>query len=86
MSDTEASALSEQTEDAPARRRRQKKAPRPSFPHYGIRYSQGGGEYKSYCHRCDYESGYGTRGEGGDLSRFRRSRRGRWGTPTMMFA
>lgn len=24
--------------------------------------------------------------QGGDLSRFRRSRRGRWGTPTMMFA
>lgn len=76
MSDTEASALSEQTEDAPARR----------SPHFGIRYSQWGGEYKSYCHRCDYESGYGTRGEGGDLSRFRRSRRGQWGTPTMMFA
>lgn len=63
MSDTEASALSGQTEDAPARRRRQKKAPRPSFLHFGIRYSQWGGEYKSYCHRCDYESGYGTRGK-----------------------
>lgn len=63
MSDTEASALSEQTEDAPLVAGGRRRRPRPSFPHFGIRYSQWGGEYKSYCHRCDYESGYGTRGK-----------------------
>ena len=29
---------------------------------FGIRYSAVGGEYKSYCYQCEYESSYGTRG------------------------
>lgn len=61
---TEAEALSEQMEDsaapAPLRTRSRR---RPSFLHFGLRFSQWGREYKSYCYCCDYESGYGTRGK-----------------------
>lgn len=46
----------------PTRTRRQAKR-RPSFRHFGIRFSQWGSEYKSYCYSCEYESGYGTRGK-----------------------
>lgn len=63
VSDTEASALSEQLDDIPARRARRQRPRRPSYRHFGIRYSQWGGEYKSECYRCEYESGYGTRGK-----------------------
>lgn len=35
---------------------------RPSYRWFGIRYSQWGREYKSWCYGCDYESNYGSRG------------------------
>lgn len=60
---TEAAMLSEQLEDAPHRPRRGSRSRRPSYRYFGIRFSQWGGEYKSYCYVCDYESGYGTRGK-----------------------
>lgn len=61
-SDTEAAAISEWEEDlAPAARRTPKR--RASFRHFGIRFSQWGREYKSYCYSCGYESNYGTRGK-----------------------
>ncbi|AWY05364.1 hypothetical protein HOT42_gp13 [Microbacterium phage Metamorphoo] len=63
MSDTEAAALSEQLEDSRPPARRRSKPRRPSYRHFGIRFSQWGREYKSYCYTCEYESGYGTRGK-----------------------
>ena len=36
---------------------------RESYRYFGIRYSQWGREYKSYCYLCDHESDYGTRGK-----------------------
>lgn len=62
MSESEGSALSEILEDTPPSSR-SRKPRRPSFRYFGIRYSQWGREYKSYCYFCDYESGYGTRGK-----------------------
>ena len=40
-----------------------RRAPRPTFLHFVIRYSGWGGEYKSVCRHCNYESRYGTRGK-----------------------
>lgn len=60
---TEAEALSEQAEDVRPRSVLRKKPRRPSFQHFGIRYSQWGREYKSFCYYCEYESNYGTRGK-----------------------
>lgn len=59
---SEADALSEQMEDNPARIRHTKPR-RPSYRHFGIRYSQWGGEYKAECYHCGWESEYGTRGK-----------------------
>lgn len=60
--DTEAATLSEWvTDEAP--RASQPTKRRPSFRYFGIRFSQWGRQYKSYCYRCEYESGYGTRGK-----------------------
>jgi hypothetical protein len=61
--DTEAAALSEQLEDLPRRRQKVTRMRRPSFRYFGIRFSQWGREYKSYCYLCGYESSYGTRGK-----------------------
>ncbi len=61
-SDTEAGALSDHLEDEPTSYLGRPKR-RVSFRHFGVRYSQWGGEYKSYCYTCDYESKYGTRGK-----------------------
>lgn len=36
---------------------------REQYVHFYIRYSGWGGQYKSCCHVCEYESGYGTRGK-----------------------
>lgn len=60
---SEAEALSEHLEDSMKVATRRTKARRPSYAHFGIRFSQWGREYKSYCYRCDYESSYGTRGK-----------------------
>lgn len=62
--DTEAAALSEQLEDTPPRSRaRSAKPRRPSYRYFGVRFSQWGREYKSYCYEGDYESAYGSRGK-----------------------
>lgn len=63
MSDTEAAALSEQLEDAPVKLERRKKPRRPSYRHFGIRYSQWGGEYRAECYHCGWRSEYGSRGK-----------------------
>ncbi|QGJ89425.1 hypothetical protein PBI_SMARTIES_20 [Microbacterium phage Smarties] len=60
--ETEAAALSEQLEDSRPRARRAKPR-RPSYRHFGIRFSQWGREYKGYCYSCEYESAYGSRGK-----------------------
>lgn len=62
-SESEGSALSEILEDLPPLKRKAKALRRPSFRYFGIRFSQWGREYKSYCYLCEYESGYGTRGK-----------------------
>ena len=66
MSDSAGADLSEWLEGARparfARRARPGKPRRPSYRWFGIRYSAVGGEYKSYCYQCEYESSYGTRG------------------------
>lgn len=63
MSGTEAAALSEQMEDTRSSKSRRPPKRRPSYRHFGIRYSQWGGEYKGCCYLCGWESGYGTRGK-----------------------
>lgn len=60
---SEAEALSEQMEDTPRPARRRGKPRRPSYRHFGIRFSPWGREYKGYCYHCDYESNYGSRGK-----------------------
>lgn len=42
---------------------RNRAARRPSYRHFGIRYSQWGSEYKGCCYICGWESGYGRRGK-----------------------
>lgn len=63
MSGTEAEALSEQMEDLPVKLRPSRKPRRASYRHFGVRYSQQGGEYKSECYHCPWQSAYGTRGK-----------------------
>lgn len=63
MSNSEGRALSEILEDTPPGKVKRTSPRRKSFRYFGIRYSQWGREYKSYCYICDYESGYGTRGK-----------------------
>ena len=60
---SEAEALSEQLEDSTPPSRRRSKPRRPSYRYFGIRFSQWGREYKSYCYEGDYESAYGSRGK-----------------------
>lgn len=63
MNESEGTALSEILEDCQAPKTKSPKPRRPSFTYFGIRYSQWGREYKSYCYVCEYESNYGTRGK-----------------------
>ena len=64
MAAEEAEALSEQMEDVrPSTRKKPTKPKRPAYRWFRIQYSGWGGEYKSCCNLCDYQSGYGTRGK-----------------------